>query len=171
MSEAFGDAVVALVPMLRAFAARLTHSRPEAEDLVQETLSRAWRYRYSFQADTNLKSWLCKILQNCFYKDADRQRLTVQDVDGHWAALQSVGPSQEWYVRYSEVMSALEQLTPDTRDALMMVVADGLSYAEVAQASDCPVGTVKSRVSRARERLSELTGDPGVSPPGDLCVA
>lgn len=171
MSDAFRDAFVALIPMLHAFAAKLTRSQPDAEDLVQETLTRAWRYQYSYQADTNLKSWLCKILQNCFYRDADKQRLTVQDVDGLWAAQQSVGPSQEWHLRCSEVMSALQELTPDMRDALLLVV-DGMSYAEAAELSHCPVGTLKSRVSRARERLSELTGDAGVEPRlDDRCAA
>jgi RNA polymerase sigma-70 factor (ECF subfamily) len=158
LAAAFPDAMVAQIPMLRAFAAALLRcgaSRcPEADDLVQETLARAWRYRDSFRDDSNMASWLRKILQNCFYHDAVRRRLTVQDVEGRCAASQAIGPAQEWRVRLNELIGTLDTLHPQTRQALLLIAADGLSYEDAAREAGCPVGTLKSRVKRARGYLA-----------------
>ncbi len=162
----FRDAIIALIPALRAFALRLGGARCDVDDLVQETLVRAWRYRDTYHEGTNLKSWLCKILQNCFYADCHGRRGVIEDVDGRWAAQQIAAPTQEWHLRYNEILSALNRLTPDTREALVLVVADGFSYEEAAGISGCPVGTLKSRVNRARERLAELTDGYGGSVKG-----
>jgi RNA polymerase sigma-70 factor, ECF subfamily len=157
--DAFREAMLAQIPVLKSFALRLAKSRTEADDLVQETLVRAWRYRDTFEDGTSMKSWLCRILQNCFYKDASRRRDTVQDVDGRCAAQQAEAPPQEWSVLYAEVLAAIDRLAPETRDAFLMIVAHGTSYEDAAEAFHCPVGTLKSRVSRARERLAAMTGD------------
>lgn len=162
--DAFREAMLAQIPVLKSFAVRLAKSRTEADDLVQETLVRAWRYRDTFEDGTSMKSWLCRILQNCFYKDAARRRDTVQDVEGRCAAQQAVAAPQEWSVLYAEMLSAIDRLAPETRDVFLMVVANGASYEEAAQAFDCPVGTLKSRVSRARERLVQMTGDAALQP-------
>jgi len=159
MSHLFQEAIVALMPALRRFALRRARSGAEAEDLVQETLARALRYADTFKEGSNLKSWLFKILQNCLYRDLTSRRNTVQDSDGYLAGRQSVDASQEWHVQCSDVLTALNSLPAESREALMMVSADGHSYEEAAQLSHCPVGTLKSRVNRARERLIELTVD------------
>ncbi len=159
--DSFRDAMIALIPTLRIQAATRVRSRSEADDLVQETLTRAWCYRGSFQEGSNLKAWLCKIMQNCFYHDLSRQRDTVADVEGRWAAMLSVAPSQEWRLQYNDMLSALDHLPPDARAALVLIGASGCSYEEAAELANCPVGTLKSRVNRAREKLASLI-DNGV---------
>ncbi len=154
--DVFRDAIIALIPALRIHAATRARSRSEADDLVQETLTRAWCYRGSFQEGTNLKAWLCKIMQNCFYHDLSRQRDTVADIEGRWAAMLSVAPSQEWRLQYNDMLSALDHLPPDARAALVLIGASGCSYEEAAELAQCPVGTLKSRVNRAREKLANL---------------
>ena len=167
MSDSFRDAIISHIPALRAFALSLA-SRPEADDLVQETLTRAMQYSGSFESGTNLASWLRKILQNCFYNDIRRKRHTVEDVEGRCAAQQSVAASQEWSVRCGEMLAAVNRLPADSRNALLMIVAQGMSYEEAAKASDCAIGTVKSRVNRARERLIEMTEFSSKSPSGSV---
>ncbi len=159
--DAFRDDLLAHIPLLKAFGLKLAATPSEADDLVQEALARAWRYRSTYQAGTSMKSWLCRILQNGFYREAHRRRGTVEDVEGRRAGQQTTAAPQEWAVLFSEILSAIDRLTPDARHALLMVGAGGFSYEEAAAAADCPVGTLKSRVNRARERLIELTGaDP-----------
>lgn len=158
-SESFREVMLSYMPMLKAFALTLAPSRSEADDLVQEALTRAWRYRNTFQEGTSMKSWLCRILQNCFYQDLSRRRYMIEDVEGRCAARQSIGAPQEWAVFYSEILAAIDRMTPDARDALLMVGAGGYSYEEAAEASHCPIGTLKSRVSRARAQLGTLTGE------------
>ena len=159
--DSFRDAMIALIPALRIQAATRVRSRSEADDLVQETLTRAWCYRGSFQEGSNLKAWLFKIMQNCFYHDLSRQRDTVADIEGRWAAMLSVAPSQEWRLQYNDMLSALDHLPPDARAALVLIGASGCSYEEAAELANCPVGTLKSRVNRAREKLASLI-DNGV---------
>ncbi len=156
MQDGFKNELVALMPRLRGYAMALTGSASEADDLVQDALVRAWRFRDSFQEGSNLKAWVCKILRNTFYTNAVSRRNTVQDVEGKFAAKLSSEPDQEWRLQYSELMSALEELTKDARDALLMVVAAGLSYEQAAEIAGCPVGTMKSRVKRAREALAAM---------------
>jgi len=159
MQDTFKEEMVAVAPVLRALAAKLAGSRCEVDDLVQETFARALRYRDSFQPGSSMTSWLCKILQNCFYQACNRTRYLVEDVGGREAARQCIAPSQEWRARTRDLLKALERLSPDARDALLLVGAHGLSYEEAAEHSACPVGTLKSRVNRARERLADLAGD------------
>jgi len=157
MSDPFRDEVVALIPPLRGYAIALTRSSAEADDLVQDALVRAWQFRSGFKVGTNLKAWLYKILRNTFYTQWEKRRKTVQDVDGRLAAQLVSNPDQEWRLVYDELLVALGQLSQDTRDALLLVVAAGLTYEEAADVAGCAVGTMKSRVNRARERLAQLT--------------
>lgn len=156
MPDVFKDQLVAMIPRLRGHAMALTRSSAEADDLVQDALVRAWRFRDGFQPGGNLNAWMNTILRNTFYTSSVARRNTVQDVDGQFAAQLSCDPDQEWRVKYGELMHALTMLTAEARDALLLVVAEGLSYEEAAKISGCPVGTMKSRVNRARERLAEL---------------
>lgn len=143
------------IPRLRAFALSLTHNAEEADDLVQDVLLRAWRARDSFEMGTNLHAWLFRILRNAFYNDAVVKRRAVQDVDGAIAAKVPSAPNQEWRLRWSEMLQGLQELKPHAREALLMIAAAGLSYEEAAQICGCPVGTIKSRVKRARAELAQ----------------
>ena len=157
MSDPFRDEVVALIPPLRGYAITLTRSSSDADDLVQDALVRAWQFRSGFRVGTNMKAWLYKILRNTFYTQSEKRRRTVQDVDGKLAAQLICNPDQEWRLVYDELLDALGHLSQDTRDALLLVVAAGLTYEEAAEITGCAVGTMKSRVNRARERLAKLT--------------
>lgn len=156
--EAFRHEVIALIPRLRAYAMSLTRSNVEADDLVQETLMKAWRARSSFEPGTNLQAWLFTILRNAFLSETAVRSRTTQDVDGHHAARLAAGPNQEWRLRYGEMLKALHQLRPHAREALLLVAASGMSYEEAARVCNCPVNTMKSRVKRARASLADLIG-------------
>jgi RNA polymerase sigma-70 factor, ECF subfamily len=156
MSDPFKDQVIALIPPLRGYAMSLTGCSSDADDLVQDALMRAWRSRDCFVMGSNLKAWLFKIVRNTFYTTMAKRRNTVQDVEGKMAARLACTPEQEWRLQYGELLSAMDRLTPDAREALLLVVASGLSYEEAAAVCGCAVGTLKSRVNRARERLAKL---------------
>jgi len=165
MSDPYWKSVTALIPQLRGYAIALTRSSTEADDLVQEALTRAWRFRDGFADGTNLKAWLYKILRNCFHTETASRRTTIQDVDGKLAAQLACGPEQEWFLQYRELLEAMTQLTPSCREALLLVVASGLTYDEAALVSGCAVGTMKSRVNRARGQLARLLGAALPPPP------
>lgn len=152
MSATFKDEIVSWIPKLRAYAIVLTGSTFEADDLVQDTLVRAWRFRSSYQPGTHLRAWLFKILRNEFLSGVKRQKPLHLDDD--MATRLASPPEQEWRVRCSELLEGISSLPPHTRDALLLVVGSGFTYEEAATICDCSVGTIKSRISRARERLS-----------------
>lgn len=162
MRDPFKDQLVGLLPKLRSYALGLTGSASEADDLVQEALTRAWRSRAGFDG-ANLKAWTYRILRNCFIDHVKLRRMTVQDVEGRLAAGLVSKPEQEWRLQYDDTLAALGELSPDCREALLLVVAHGLSYEEAAGLCSCPVGTLKSRVSRAREQLTRRLN--GEAPP------
>jgi RNA polymerase sigma-70 factor (ECF subfamily) len=164
MPDPYWRSVTALIPQLRAYAIALTRSSTEADDLIQETLTRAWRFRDNFDGQ-HLKAWLFKILRNCFHTEIASRRGVVEDVEGRAASQLSCGPEQEWYMRYRELLEAIGRLTPLCREAILLVVASGLSYEEAAHIAGCAVGTMKSRVNRARTLLVQLTGDAERSEP------
>ncbi len=155
-TDPFKAELIALLPKLRGHAIALTGSSAAADDLIQDTMVRAWRFRASYKAGSNMGAWVNRILRNSFYTSTAAQRHVVQDVDGRYAAQLSCKPEQEWRVKYGELLAALAHLAAESRDALLLVVAEGLSYEEAAEVAGCPVGTMKSRVNRARERLAEL---------------
>lgn len=143
-----------LTPSLRAYATGLLGSVSDADDLIQETLMRAWRSRDTYRVDTNFKAWLFRILRNSFLNTLARPR-NVQDVDGIFTGQLAQPAMQEWPLRYAEVMRALQKLPPEQRDC-MVLIASGNTYEEVAAICECSMGTVKSRISRARVRLLEI---------------
>ena len=157
------EAVTARIPSLRAFAWSLSRNGADADDLVQETLTKAWTYRDRFEPGTNLRAWLFTILRNTWYTAVSKRRREVADEDGHYAAALSSQPVQEWAVELTALQGALNQLPPEHREALVMVGAAGLSYEEAAEISGCALGTIKSRVNRARTRLAKLI-DPDSLP-------
>jgi RNA polymerase sigma-70 factor (ECF subfamily) len=150
------DAILAAVPRLRGFAVSLCGNVDRADDLVQETLVRALTSIDSFRPGTNLNGWLFTILRNQFRSEYRKRRREVEDVDGrHTASLRSQ-PEQIGHVEFAEFRTALVKLPPDQREALVLVGASGFSYEEAAEICGCAVGTIKSRLNRARTRLAEL---------------
>ena len=154
------DDLVALVPSLRAFAWSLSHNAADADDLVQETLAKAWRHRDRFQAGTNLRAWLFTILRNTWYSAVQKHRREVADEDGRHAAGLISEATQEWSVELTDLRAALNLLPNEHREALIMVSAAGLSYEEAAEIAGCALGTIKSRVNRARNRLADILDRP-----------
>src|SRR5215207_8508740 len=156
LDAALKDAVLAAVPSLRAFAISLSGNVDRADDLVQETLLRALANIHSFQPGTNMSAWLFTILRNLFRSEYRKRRREVEDADGSYADSLKTQPEQSSRVEFSEFRAALAKLPPDQREALVLVGASGFSYEEAADICGCAVGTIKSRVNRARTRLSEL---------------
>jgi RNA polymerase sigma-70 factor, ECF subfamily len=150
------EAVLAAVPSLRAFAISLSGNVDRADDLVQETLLRALVNINSFEPGTNLSAWLFTILRNLFRSEYRKRRREVEDGDGTYAESLKSQPEQEARVEFREFRAALAKLPSDQREALILVGASGFSYEETAGICGCAVGTIKSRVNRARARLAEL---------------
>ncbi len=150
------DAVLAAVPSLRAFAISLCGNVDRADDLVQETMLRALANINSFQPGTNMSAWLFTILRNLFRSEYRKRRREVEDADGSYAETLKSQPEQSSRVEFEEFRAALGKLPPDQREALILVGASGFSYEEAAEICGCAVGTIKSRVNRARGRLADL---------------
>jgi RNA polymerase sigma-70 factor (ECF subfamily) len=155
-SQTLRDDLIKAIPSLRAFAISLCRNRTEADDLVQETLIRAWNNLTNFQEGTNLKAWLFTILRNNFYNGLRRQKHQTEYARTMDASQFIVQASQEKTMEFGDVMRNLAELPPDQREALILVTVENMSYEEVAHICDCPIGTVKSRVNRARARLEAL---------------
>ena len=158
MDESVRKAVLGAVPSLRAFAISLCGNVDRADDLVQETLLRALANIDSFQPGTNMSAWLFTILRNHFRSEYRQRRREVADGDGHYAESLQTQPDQLGQVEFHEFREALAQLPADQREALVLVGASGFSYEEAAHICGCAVGTIKSRVNRARTRLAGLRG-------------
>ena len=156
----FKNELLGLVPFLRAFARSLTGNPEAADDLAQETLVKAWQSRSSFIPGTNLKAWLFTILRNQFY--SDRRRAWRQAPWDQEAAERIPGGAddQVYSAELSDTVRALRHLSDEQREALILVGAGGFSYEDAAAICKCAVGTVKSRVARARKTLIDiLDGD------------
>src|SRR3954470_11426873 len=150
------SAMLAALPSLRAFALSLTTTREIADDLVQDTLVRALAKIDQFQPGTNMGAWLFTILRNLFYSQCRRTKREIEDPDGSYAARLSAPPEQHAKCDVQDMLRALGKLPADQREALLLIVAEGLSYEEAAHICGVAVGTIKSRVSRGRVRLAQL---------------
>ncbi|MEN3791499.1 sigma-70 family RNA polymerase sigma factor [Fulvimarina sp. MAC3] len=148
--------LISVIPNLRAFAASLAGSFDRADDLVQETLVKAWDKQHTFQPGTNLKAWLFTILRNEFYTQMRKKGREVQDVDGIHAMQLAGHPEQQGHLDLQDFRKALDMLPDDQREALILIGASGFSYEEAADICHCAVGTIKSRVSRARTRIGQI---------------
>lgn len=156
----FQAQLLAMAPALRRFALSLSHDPTAADDLVQETLLRAWRGRRSFQTGTNFKAWTFTILRNQFYTDRRKHR-EVQDEDDAYTSKLVALPEQGGHLDLADVQAALAQLPPLMREALVLVGLENTSYEQAAAIMGCAIGTVKSRVSRARDQLARVLGYTG----------
>jgi len=154
--DGWRDDLLAMTPVLRAFAWSLCHDMTDADDLVQDTLAKAWGHRDRFAPGSNLRAWLFTILRNTFYTGLARRRREVRDEDGAFAARLTVPESQDWSMSVEELRRALQRLPPTHREALILVGGAGMTYREAAEVCGCAVGTIKSRVNRARARLLKL---------------
>lgn len=152
----FKAELLGAIPSLRAFAVSLSQNADKADDLVQETLMKAWDKQSSFEMGTNLKAWLFTILRNEFYSQMRKRGREVQDSDGIMTARLAIHPSQQGSLDLDDFRAALDQLPADQREAIILIGASGFSYEEAADICECAVGTIKSRVSRARTRLHEI---------------
>ena len=148
--------LIGSIPNLRAFAVSLCGNPDRADDLVQETLVKAWSNIGSFIEGTNLPAWLFTILRNIYYSEYRKRRREVADSDGLIAAKLASAPAQNGHMDFLDFRAALQRLPVDQREALILIGASGLSYEEAAGVCGCAVGTMKSRVNRARNRLSEI---------------
>lgn len=143
---------------MRAFAMTLTRNRSSADDLVQDTIVKAWSHIDKFVQGTNLKAWLFTILRNTFYSNLRKSRREVEDPDGLHAAALFVKPDHDGRLAYAEFQTAFDQLSPEHREVLILVGASGFSVEEAAEMLGIAPGTVKSRTNRARKRLAEGMG-------------
>jgi len=155
-SGGFKGDLLAAIPSLRAFGMSLAQNADKADDLVQETLVKAWDKQSSFQPGTNLKAWLFTILRNEFYSQMRKRGREVQDSDGIMTGRLAVHPSQQGALDLKDFRAALETLPEDQREAIILIGASGFSYEEAAEICGCAVGTIKSRVNRARTRLQDI---------------
>jgi RNA polymerase sigma-70 factor (ECF subfamily) len=170
-AASFRQELLGAIPSLRAFAMSLVHNGDKADDLVQETLVKAWDKQASFQPGTNLKAWVFTILRNEFYSQMRKRGREVQDSDGLITARVAVHPSQHGSMDLGDFRAALDQLPSDQREAIILIGASGFSYEEAAEICNCAVGTIKSRVSRARTRLQELLNVSGEGDYGPDAIA
>ncbi len=150
------DALVTHLPALRAFAISLTRNPAAADDLVQDTIVKAWTNIDKFEVGTNLQAWLFTILRNTFYSNLRKHRREVADPDGVHAQSLFVRPDHDGKLAYSEFQKAFDQLSPEHREVLILVGASGFSCEEAAEMMGVASGTVKSRTNRARKRLAQL---------------
>jgi RNA polymerase sigma-70 factor (ECF subfamily) len=153
------DEIVTLIPALRAFARSFCREPAEADDLVQETLTKAIAKVHQFEPGTSMKSWLFTIMRNTFYnriKIANREAPGQMDCASTRPVMEA---TQEWSARAREISQAINALPQQQREVLVLIGVLGVSYEEAAEVCGCAMGTVKSRLNRARERLLELLGE------------
>lgn len=157
-TTAFRDDLMAVLPALRTFAFSLVGDMSRTDDLVQETLMKAWMNQHRFQPGSNLVAWLFTIMRNQFYTEIRKRKREVEDADGIQAGKLTAVPDQEDVVALKRLYAVMATLPATQREALLLVGAEGLTYEEAAIRLQCQVGTVKSRVSRARGQLAGLLG-------------
>ncbi|HQU68781.1 MAG TPA: RNA polymerase sigma factor [Albidovulum sp.] len=146
------------LPALRAFAISLTRDATQADDLVQDTIVKAWSNFDKFTPGSNLRAWLFTILRNTFFSAKRKTRREVPDPDGiHTAGLYEK-PAHDGRLALADFRTAFDKLTPEQREVLILVGASGFSYEEAAEMTGVAVGTVKSRANRARQKLCDLLG-------------
>ena len=150
------DELVEHLGAMRAFAISLTRNTATADDLVQDTLVKAWTNFDKFEQGSNMRAWLFTILRNTYYSLRRKRRREVEAADGVMAESLSQKPDHDGRLNMRDFNVAFEQLNDEQREALILVGAGGFSYEEAAETCGVKVGTIKSRVNRGRARLAEL---------------
>ena len=150
------EELVEHLPALRAFAMSLTRNSATADDMVQDTVVKAWTNMDKFQVGTNLRAWLFTILRNTYYSSRRKAVREVADVDGVFTESLSQKPDHDGRLHMADFREAFATLPDEQREALILVGASGFAYEEAADMCGVAVGTIKSRVNRGRKRLSEL---------------
>lgn len=161
------DEVEAAIPALRRYAHALLRDREGADDLVQDCLERAMRGRSGFRGDGPVKAWLLRILLNCFRDGYRRTKVgpVLVAIDGTQPVAREGGQDARLALR--EVQEAISRLPEDQRAALLLVTVEGMAISEAAELLSIPVGTLASRVARARAALRKMTGDAAKGPIGN----
>ncbi len=150
------DELVDHLPALRAFALSLTRNGSVADDMVQDTVVKAWTNIEKFQVGTNMRAWLFTILRNTYYSSRRKLNREVSDGEGIFTESLAVKPSHDGHMQMTDFKKAFAQLSDEQREALILVGAIGFAYEEAAETCGVAVGTIKSRVNRGRKRLAEL---------------
>jgi RNA polymerase sigma-70 factor, ECF subfamily len=154
--EAFRDQLVAMIPQLRSFARGLCGWRDMADDLAQDTMTRAWSARASFTPGTNFRAWMFMIMRNQFYTSIRKSnRTTSLDPEVAERTLVQM-PDQQHHIHVADVAKALQKLPFEQREVLLLIGANGVSYEDAAEIIGCAVGTIKSRLARGRRALAVL---------------
>ena len=156
MQTEFERELIANIPHLRAFAGFVTQHSDQANDLVQDTIVRALRAQHQFQPGTNFKAWTFTILRNLHINNLRRHRVRMDSIEDGALEAFAVAPNQYARLEFQELRRALAKLSPEHREVLILVGASGFRYEEAAQICKCAIGTIKSRLSRARAELREL---------------
>jgi RNA polymerase sigma-70 factor (ECF subfamily) len=150
------DELVLHLPAMRAFALSLSRNASAADDLVQDTVVKAWANFDRFEPGTNLRAWLFTILRNTFYSTRRRTVREVSDSDGALVGALAEKPAHDGRLQMADFLRAFQRLPDEQREALALVGASGFSYEEAAEMTGVAVGTVKSRANRARARLAQI---------------
>lgn len=159
-----GSEIVELIPALRAFARTFYRDPNDADDLVQETLTKGLSHLHQFEAGSSMKSWLFTIMRNTFYTKIKVSKREAPGSADCVSARPMVGATQEWSARGLEIHNAIQRLPEQQREVMMLIGVLGMSYEEAATICNCAIGTIKSRLNRARLRLlAELGEKSGVS--------
>ncbi|QUJ75953.1 RNA polymerase sigma factor [Sulfitobacter albidus] len=152
------DELVEHLPAMRAFAISLTRNGSVADDMVQDTLVKAWTNIEKFEVGTNMRAWLFTILRNTYYSSRRKTNREVADVDGVFTDNLAEKPAHDGHLQMQDFRRALAKLKDEQREALLLIGASGFSYEEAAEMCGVAVGTIKSRTNRARAQLAELMG-------------
>jgi RNA polymerase sigma-70 factor (ECF subfamily) len=163
-NEDFRRELAAVIPHLRAFGRSLSGSRDLADDLVQETLLKAWNARQRFQAGTNIRAWTFIILRNVFLSQMRRNRFRGEWDDLTAERVLAAPASQDKHVELADLHRAMQKLPPAQREALILIGAGGFAYEEAAEICGVAVGTIKSRVARGRNALEQIISEGSLEP-------
>ena len=152
------EELVEHLPAMRAFAISLTRNAAVADDMVQDTLVKAWTNIEKFQPGSNMRAWLFTILRNTYYSNRRKAKREVADVDGVLTNNLAEKPAHDGRMQLADFRKAMGKLSDEQREALLLVGASGFSYEEAAEMCGVAVGTIKSRTNRARKELAVLLG-------------
>ena len=150
------EELVEHLPALRAFAISLTRNGATADDMVQDTIIKAWTNIEKFEAGTNMRAWLFTILRNTFYSSRRKAKREVSDAEGIYTDNMAEKPAHDGHLQMTDFRAAFAKLPDEQRETLILVGASGFSYEEAAEMCGVAVGTIKSRANRGRKRLAEL---------------